>query len=166
MDDLIIGKQPDFTRTVLFLDFDGVVNCFDNRIYKDAIHKKVIIKDDNGLQIAYRPHVVDSLRNLNAVWCTSWKSMTQTVLNPLFNYDFGYVNWLYRGFSDNGFYGKQLAIEKLIQMHPECPSLVIADDDFWHGMSVRTGRSMRQRIIIPWEGLSDNELNIILKEMS
>jgi hypothetical protein len=141
----IIGKKPDFTRPVLFLDFDDVINIFSDTIRKDptgfcqktVIFKKGTNKPDGGLlssdremHLVWNGAVVDVLRGLNAIWISSWKHLSQSVLNPLLEFDFGYADWKYRGFSNPSHDGKRLAIEQIVNDN-NIPAFAIADDSFF-----------------------------------
>lgn len=139
-DELVIGKKPDFSRRVLFLDFDGVINLGGHPHLPENETRKLIKKwrsiprtgewEDficSTIHMAYHPEVVDMLRDLNCVWISSWKDLTQTKLNPMLDFDFGYVNWKYRGFSDWGFHGKVAAVGKIV--HETGCEWAVVDDD-------------------------------------
>lgn len=133
----IIGRQPDPARPVLFLDFDDVVNVFGRyREYAGVRHATVDIGGRRELssggsgeevEIAWNEPIVSVLRDANAVWCTSWKSLTQEVLNPALDLDFGFLDWKYRGPSDYGEHGKAAAIAEAVRQGG-FPAFAVADD--------------------------------------
>ena len=142
---MIHGKQPDFTRPVLFLDFDDVVNIFDDR--RDdpdcGLHFEEVvvprntasphgfpIQEDRHMTFVFDDEIVERLRVLNAVWLTSWKELTQKYQNPVLGVDFGYVDWYYRGFSDGGMYGKADAIGEAIKEYG-IKAFAVADNCFY-----------------------------------
>lgn len=140
----IYGKQPDFTRPVLFLDFDDVINIFDER--RDDLEcglrfEQIIvprgtenphgnpISEDRRLTFVFDEEIVARLRPLNAVWLTSWKGLTQKYQNPVLDTDFGYVEWSYRGLSDSGMYGKAAAIGEVVEKYG-IKAFAVADNCF------------------------------------
>ena len=100
-DDIFIGKMPDFSRPVIFLDFDGVVSPVDyERAYKNRENRKFVSDKDllkgRNLIVPWSPlpfymDVIEFLREQNCLWITSWQDATQDVLNPLLGFDFGYI---------------------------------------------------------------------------
>ena len=140
VDELIVGKRPDFSQRVLFLDFDGPINLgghYEPPVdeTRHIVHKwRGIPKTGewenfivSTINLSYYEEVADLFRDLNCVWITSWKDLTQTKLNPLLEYDFGYVNWKYRGLSDWGWHGKTHAVAKIVK-ETGCDWLVVDDD--------------------------------------
>ena len=143
----IIGKQPDFTRPVLFLDFDDVINIFNDYVHVNptGLHRETVvipkgthrpgggpIPEDKKMPLLWDDEVVNILRGLNAVWISSWKHLTQNLLNPVLGFDFGYADWHYRGFSNPSHDGKRLAVEEIVE-HNRIPAFVVADDSFFSG---------------------------------
>lgn len=170
---IIIGKQPDFSKPVLFLDFDGVLNAIpfkSDSLSNNYTLEKVHVADRNlsrtvKLYIDY--DIVDMIRKMNCVWCTSWKEMTQTKLNPLLNVDFGYVDWRYRGPSDYGYYGKVNGIEKVCK-ETNCDYAVL-DDDFYatKGDAIEDIIGRKGLVIAPQPetGVTRDEMAIIRRFM-
>lgn len=139
--DLVIGKMPDPTRPVLFLDFDGVINLGGHCTPPEGetrrmIHKWRAIPREGEWEsfvcdkifFSYYQEVADALRDLNCVWITSWKDLTQSKLNPMLGYDFGYVDLRYRGPSDFGSHGKMLYIGEVVK-ELGIKEYVVCDDD-------------------------------------
>lgn len=166
--ELIKGKMPDAVRPLVFLDFDGVVNLFRRDGRDDVVRKTIFVPGgsdaflnaDREVEIAYRQEVADTLRPLNCLWITNWKARTQDVLNPVLGFDFGYVDWLYRGLSDSGCYGKKLGIERASAMLG-LSEYAVADDVFY-GWEDAFPPGVLLIAPDPEEGLSDAELAKIL----
>lgn len=140
LSELIVGKRPDFSRRVLFLDFDGPINLGGH--YKPPEGESRHIEHAwrgipktgewansivNTIHMSYYREVVDLFRDLNCIWISTWKDLTQTKLNPLLGYDFGYVDWKYRGLSDWGGHGKSNGISKIVKA-TQCEWLVVDDE--------------------------------------
>lgn len=141
MSQLIIGKMPDFTRPVLFLDFDGVINMGGHYTppageTRHIVHKWRGIPHKgewenficDRIHVSFYEEIVDALRDMNCVWISSWKNLTQTKLNPMLGFDFGYVDWKYRGLSDWGMYGKAEGVSQVVNAAGGCEWIVIDDD--------------------------------------
>ena len=95
---LIVGKMPDFSRPVIFLDFDGVISPIHVEDFPDDKRNIISNYDNNvakelhkGFEIFWFSELADFLRDKNCVWISSWKNETQTYLNPLLGFDFGYI---------------------------------------------------------------------------
>lgn len=137
---IVVGKMPDFSKPVAFIDFDGVLNVFpdsnreNNTEMLTATHVSLdgLGFGDDGILVRYDERVVKAIRNLNALWCTSWKAHTQNCLNPAFGIDWGYVDWHYRGLSDPGVYGKIDSLTEVVR-ETGCDFACIDDDFFGCG---------------------------------
>lgn len=140
LDELIVGTRPDFSRRVLFLDFDGPINLGGHYEPPEGEARHVVHRwrgipktgewEDfivDTINVSYYEEVADLFRDLNCLWITSWKDLTQTKLNPMLGYDFGYVDWKYRGPSDWGWHGKSAAVAKIVKA-TGCDWLVVDDD--------------------------------------
>lgn len=176
LNNIVKGNLPKLDEPIIFLDFDDVINVFgDYRNNSDVICENVVIstgtprpglasevlQEDKIMEIAWRPAVVDVLRNMNCLWCTSWLHLTQSIVNPVLGVDFGYVEWAYRGFSDDGRYGKTNSIIEIIRT-ANTPFVVI-DDSFWNweDMFQYQLHNIPCKIIAPFidEGLTLEQLN-------
>ena len=172
--ELIVGNIPDFTRPVLFLDFDDVLNIFCGEDIPEGCFKTSVtisagtqrgmagaINQDKVMTLVLNESVLNSVRMMNAVWLTSWKRLTQDILNPMLNFDFGYVDWNYRGLSDSGEYGKLSAIESIIRCGKP-PAFAVVDDSFYlmKDMFERTFPFVDSLVIAPYGniGISADEL--------
>lgn len=174
LSELIIGKRPDFSRRVLFLDFDGPVNLGGHYEPPEGETRHVVHKwrgiprtgewKDficNTIHISYYREVADMLRDMNCLWITSWKDLTQSKLNGMMDFDFGYVDWNYRGTSDWGEHGKSLAIGQIVRA-TGCDWLVVDDqigEDLRKWIEQESGKPGE---VIP----ADFELGLSLEEMA
>ena len=139
----VVGKQPRWDEPVLFVDFDDVVNVFGRyREYPGVMHAVVdtsnagrSLAGSSETEIAWNQPIVSALSKMNAVWITSWKHLTQSVLNPVLDLDFGYLDWLYRGPSDYGAFGKSAGIIEAV-MGNGCPAFAVVDDSMGRFASV------------------------------
>lgn len=140
LNELLVGKRPDFSRRVLFLDFDGPINLGGHYEAPEGECRTLVHKwrgiprtgewEDfiaHTINLSYYEEVARLFGGLNCVWITSWKDLTQSKLNPMLGYDFGYVDWKYRGPSDWGGHGKANAIGKIVK-ETGCDWLVVDDE--------------------------------------
>jgi hypothetical protein len=63
-------------------------------------------------------------------WLTSWKRYAGYFEETVFGkrISAGYLDWYYRGFSDPGIYGKELAVSELFPIDPEAEELLEAEN--------------------------------------
>lgn len=140
----LYGTPPDFFRPVLFLDNDGVINVdgIDRDKRPELKHADIPIKDcsefasyeHSTVTVYWDPVIVDAVRNMNVIWMTSWRRMAASKLNPVYGFDFPYVDWKYRGLSDYGQYGKAAAVGNIVRL-TGC-DWVVVDDDFTNYLDV------------------------------
>lgn len=180
VDELIVGKQPDWSRRVLFLDFDGPINL-GGHYEPPEDEERHIVHTWRGiphtgewkdfvcrtLHLSYYQEVADLFRDLNCVWISTWKDLTQSKLNPLLDYDFGYVDWKYRGPSDWGMHGKSSAIATLVKA-TGCDWLIVDDEleQFHDIIEHESGKA--GELIAPnsWTGTSLDEMEEIVHLMT
>lgn len=176
--DIIVGKQPDFSRPVVFLDFDGVINLGGHYKPPEGEARHIVHRwrgiprvgewQDfvcNTIHMSYYQEVADALRSLNCVWISSWKNLTQSKLNPMLGFDFGYVDWKYRGLSDWGQHGKALGISKAVKATGGCDWIVV-DDDMWgmqEALEYETGCKGTVIVPDPLIGLTEGECARLVK---
>lgn len=175
LSELIVGKRPDFSRRVLFLDFDGPINLGghyeppegETRHIEHAwrgIPKTGDWADSliSTIHLSYYAEVADLFRDMNCLWISTWKDLTQSKLNPLLGYDFGYVDWRYRGTSDWGGHGKSSGVAKIVKA-TGCEWLVVDDelDGFQEVIEHESGKA--GEIVIPDMdlGISEEEMSLI-----
>lgn len=132
MGSLIVGDVPKSGQPVLFLDFDDVLNVarFDSDVlnsnwmsdkssYNFDAEKNITVNTKSGdvsVNIRISSEMISDIKKLlddgiALLWLTSWKSHTR-LLNEILGLSdnasrsIGYVDWRYRGFSDDGRFGK------------------------------------------------------------
>ena len=173
----VIGEPPDFFKPVLFLDNDGVINIdgIDRDKRPELMHEDIGIRDcsefdaynHSHVTVYWDPVIVNAVRNMNAIWTTSWRRMAVSKLNPVYGFDFPYLEWTYRGVSDYGQYGKAAAVGGVVRL-TGC-DWVVVDDDFTNYIDVLELECEKNGVVIVPNfelGITRNELSMLARVMS
>ena len=185
IDTVIRGRLPRPGMPVISLDFDDVVNVIDG---KDAmrcdIRKTARIENGVGgvkdLELNMCSWLLDELRRglvsgrFDIVWCTSWKGYTQSVLNDLLGFTAiglppGYIDWKYRGLSDDGRYGKLNGIGHAYETGEIARAPTVAIDDAFYFLDDLEGvvpLGVPSHVVAPHRGITRGDWSEVMEFMS